>query len=98
MELGRVASRQSRLVLFVVLLTALVIWALTQKGLAAIPLLALYAVPHLVSAGWQHIARRYDLPKSAPDQAYVSQLLQWRRVREQAGSAQQPHVWARPRD
>jgi hypothetical protein len=92
MELGTAARRESRLVLFVVLVTALVIWALTQKGLAALPLLALFAAPHLFSAGWQHMARRYDLPRSAPDKAYLAQLLQWRRDRKQSGLAQRPPV------
>jgi hypothetical protein len=50
MERSKTARRRSRLALFVVLVTAVVVWALTQKGLVALPLLVLYAAPHLFSA------------------------------------------------
>jgi hypothetical protein len=80
--------QRSRLALFVVLLTAVVIWAVTEKGLAALPLVLLYAAPHLFRAAWRYLAQRYGLPESAPDQAYVAQLRRWRRDRKRAASAE----------
>lgn len=82
--------QRGRLALFVVLVTAVLIWALTEKGLAALPLVLLYATPHLFGAAWRYVARKYDLPQSAPDQAYVAQLRRWRRDRKRAGPSEQP--------
>lgn len=73
--------QRGRSALLVVVLTAAVIWAVAEKGVAALPLLVLYAIPDLFRAGWRYLARRYGLPASAPDQAYVAQLRQWRRDR-----------------
>jgi hypothetical protein len=80
--------QRGRLALFVVLLTALVIWAVTEQGVAALPLLLLYAAPHLFKAAWGYLAQRYGLPESAPDQAYLTQLRRWRRDRTFAASAE----------
>ena len=69
-----VVRERGRLALFVVLVTAVLTWGLPEKGLAALPLVLLYAAPHLFSAAWRYGARRYGLPQSAPDEAYVAQL------------------------
>jgi hypothetical protein len=82
--------QRGRLALFVVLVTAVVIWAVSEKGLAALPLVLLYAAPHLFSAAWRYLSRRYGLPQSAPDQAYVAQLRRWRRDRNRTGSPGRP--------
>jgi hypothetical protein len=79
---------RGRSALFVGLLTALVIWAVIEKGAAALPLLLLYAAPHLFRTAWRYLAQRYGLPESAPDQAYVAQLRRWRHDRKRAAPAE----------
>jgi hypothetical protein len=96
----RKMSTMKRMALVFGGVTALVVWAISEKGLAALPSVLLYAVPYALSATWcqwpstpstwQYLARRYSLPQSTPDQACVPQLRRWRDDRRDPGQPQRP--------